>query len=103
MAIVDDIFDDNIFFLIKMPLESDVEFCCVNVEGDNINLAAADVDSFDVVAGRICGSDENKNKEQEDDDGLGKCWRRDINYVCDKFYCRNLSIHLSHSTSNTGR
>jgi hypothetical protein len=37
------------FFLIKMPLES-VEISRVNVDGDNINLTAADVDSFDVAA-----------------------------------------------------
>jgi hypothetical protein len=44
-------FDDSIFFLIKMPLES-VEISRVNVEGDNINLTAADVDSFDVAVER---------------------------------------------------
>lgn len=51
-------FDDNIFFLIKMPLES-VEISRVNVEGDNINLTAADVDSFDVAGeGDVVGRDE---------------------------------------------
>lgn len=44
----DDMFDDNIFFPIKMPLES-VEISRVNVEADNINLTAAVVDSFDVA------------------------------------------------------
>lgn len=47
----DDMFDDNIFFLIKMPLESG-EISRVNVEGDNINLTAAVVDSFDVAVER---------------------------------------------------
>jgi hypothetical protein len=46
-----DIFDDNIFSLIKMPLESlEISALPVNVdEGDKINLTAADVDSFDVA------------------------------------------------------
>lgn len=43
----DDMLGDNIFFLIEMLLEF-VEISCVNV-GDNINLTAADVDSFDVA------------------------------------------------------
>lgn len=47
----DDMFNDNIFFLIKMLLES-AGISRVNVEGDNINLTAADVDSFDVAAER---------------------------------------------------
>lgn len=44
-----DMFASDEFFLIKMPVES-VEISRVNVDGDNINLTAADVDSFDVAA-----------------------------------------------------
>lgn len=50
MVRADDTFGANVLFLIKMPLES-VEISRVNVEGDNINLTAADVDSFDVAGG----------------------------------------------------
>ena len=71
----DDMFDDNIFFLIKMPLEF-VEISRVNVGGDNINLTAADVDSFDVA---VCGAkygvremkwwEKEKEREREKKDG----------------------------------
>lgn len=64
MVRADDMFDDNIFFLIKMPLES-VEISRVNVEGDNINLTAADVDSFDVAVERR--ERRRKRKERAED------------------------------------
>jgi predicted ThiF/HesA family dinucleotide-utilizing enzyme len=40
------------FLLIKMPVES-VEISRVNVDGDNINLTAGDVESFDVAGGGV--------------------------------------------------
>lgn len=60
----DDMFDDNIFFLIKMPLESG-EISRVNVGGDNINLTAADVDSFDVAVERRHQIEEKQRKRSE--------------------------------------
>lgn len=47
----DNMFEDEIFFLIKMPLES-AGISRVVAEEDNINLTAADVESFDVA---MCG------------------------------------------------
>lgn len=58
MCEADDMFDDNIFFPIKMPLES-VEISLVNGEADNINLTAAVVDSFDVAVERQDGEDDD--------------------------------------------
>ena len=48
MGKTDDMFACDEFFLIKMPPEL-VEISRVNVDEDNINLTAADVDSFDVA------------------------------------------------------
>lgn len=50
-------FEDKVFFLIKMPLES-AGNSRVIAEGDNINLTAADVDSFDVA---MCGSGRHRS------------------------------------------
>lgn len=47
-----DMFGGDEFFLIKMPLES-VEISRVNVDGDNINLTSAVVESFDVAGGGV--------------------------------------------------
>jgi hypothetical protein len=80
-------FAGNIFFLIKMPLES-VEISRVNVDGDNINLTAAVVDSFDVAVVR-----ERRRKiwKKIEQDGKTENVRRDINYVY-KFYI--VAIHI---------
>lgn len=61
----DDMLDDNIFFLIKMPLES-VDVSRVNVEGDNINLTAAD--SFDVAAERRAMAGERRKGLKEENE-----------------------------------
>lgn len=52
-------FEDKIFFLIKMPLES-AGISRVVAEGDNINLTAADVESFDVA---MCGSGRHTSEQ----------------------------------------
>lgn len=62
----DDMLDDNIFFLIKMPLESE-EISRVNVEGDNINLTAADVDSFDVAVWSASEMKESEGRKEAGD------------------------------------
>lgn len=64
MCEADDMFDDNIFFPIKMPLES-VEISRVNVEADNINLTAAVVDSFDVAVERRDEDEDGGDSRQE--------------------------------------
>jgi hypothetical protein len=44
-----------------MPLVESAEIARVNVEGDNINLTAADVDSFDVAVS-ICAKASLENE-----------------------------------------
>lgn len=63
---VDVMFASDEFFLIKMPVES-VEISRVNVDGDNINLTAADVDSFDVAA--VERRQERRRKSEKKDWG----------------------------------
>lgn len=76
----DDMLGDNIFFLIKMPLEF-VEFSRVNVEEDNISLTAADVDSFDVAMQIERQHSVERWAESKGRDKMLESWQ--IMYVCD--------------------